>query len=400
MTSNNIEKPVILFGVTTSLSLILMRGYPQFLANLGWQVHVVSSHGTEFEDLATNSPCHTHPLRMERVPSPVRDFKSLIAWILLLRKVKPDIVSSGTPKAGLLGMLASRLCQVPRRVYHLRGLRLEGETGIKYKVLRTLEKVTCFCATDVLAVSPSLRTAAIDAGIVEPEKIHVLGAGSSNGVDLEHFSPHKHTRSRKEQLVTEVGLVPGVPIIGFVGRLSADKGLPDLMRAHQILKQRGVPHQMLVVGIVEEEASSTNTDDALGEFIESTTQTGYVSDTEPYYQLMDVLTLPTRREGLPNVALEAQATGVPVITTDVTGARDAIEDGLTGLLIPFGHAERLARAVEDILSNPQKREAMTMNARRFVAELFDRKKVWQALNDYYESGNSLGSIAMTADQED
>lgn len=397
MTTNNIEKPVILFGVTTSLSLILMRGYPQSLVDLGWQVHVASSPGAELEDLVTTSQCHTHSLEMERAPSPFRDLRSLTAWIRLIRKIKPDIVSFGTPKAGLLGMLASRLCRVPRRVYHLRGLRLEGETCMKYKVLRALEKITCFCATDVLAVSPSLRAAAIHAGIVAPAKINVLGAGSSNGVDLEHFAPHKRTRVRNEQLLAELGLVPGVPVIGFVGRLSADKGLHGLMRAHQRLKQRNVDHQMLVVGIIEDEFSSTNGDDALGDFLESTIQSGYVSDTEPYYHLMDVLTLPTRREGLPNVAIEAQAAGVPVITTDVTGARDAIEDGLTGLLVPFGDDEKLANAVEDILSNPKERDSMAINARQFVTESFDRRRVWQALNDYYEKGNSVSSALMASE---
>lgn len=382
MRNNNAEKPVILFGVTSSLSLILMRGYPQSLADSGWKVHIVSSPGIQLQELASDSHCHSHSLEMQRKPSPLRDVNSLLNWIRLLKEVKPDIVSSGTPKAGLLGMLASRLCNVPRRVYHLRGLRLEGETGLKYKILRALEKFTCSCATDVLAVSNSLKRVAVEARIVESEKINVLGSGSSNGVDLEHFSPQKHSKERQAKLLSELGMIPGVPVVGFVGRLTPDKGLREIMLAHQLLKQRNISHQLLVVGIIEDEKSFP----AFKDFLNSTIQTGYVNDVAPYYQLMDVLILPTRREGLPNVAIEAQACEVPVITTDVTGARDAIEDGQTGTLITFGNDEELADAVEAIILKPGKRRSMGRRARNFVIENFDRKTVWDDLDIYYEKG--------------
>ena len=121
-------KPRIVLGVTVDLSLRLMAGFPQYLAERGWDVHVVSSPGARLDALAGVDGVTVHALTMAREPSPVSDLRSLIAWMRLLRRLRPDVVSVGTPKAGLLGGIAARLTRVPGRVYMLRGLRLETST--------------------------------------------------------------------------------------------------------------------------------------------------------------------------------------------------------------------------------------------------------------------------------
>jgi len=360
-----------------------MRGYPQHLADSNWDVHVVSAPGPGFHEFEARSGVTKHSLKMERSPSIFKDMVSLVRWCLLLLKVKPDIVSSGTPKAGLLGMLASRLVKVPRRVYHLRGLRLESLTGLKYFVLKAMEKMACSCSTEVLAVSASLREAAIRTGIVSPDKIHVLGKGSSNGVDINHFNPENATESRKEELTQALGLIPDVPVIGFVGRLTLDKGLETLKKAHEELKKQGIRHQFLVVGGVENDVLTGHQDSPHGYLGKAFVQTGRVKDVAPYYPLMDLLTLPTQREGMPNAVLESQACGVPVVTTDVTGARDSIRNGRTGVLFTYGDYQELAQVIAKLLSERDLMNRMSQVGRRFIEENFSRNRVWELLDEFY-----------------
>lgn len=375
----------IVLGVTVDQSLVLLRGFPQKLVSEGWEVHLVSSDGPGFEEFEGIDGLQLHRISMERTPSPIKDVKSLIAWLRMMRDVRPDVVSLGTPKASLLGLMAAAISRVPKRTYLLRGLRLEGETGLKASILRSVEKMTVALSTDVLAVSDSLRQVALRLGIVQPEKIRVLGLGSSNGVNLDWFRPDAMPPQEKEQFACSLGLMAEIPIIGFVGRLTQDKGIEYLIDASSILSGRGCDHQLLIVGNIDDAAISDSTIAHLAHS-RRVVVTGRVKDSQPFYQLMDLLALPTRREGLPTVALEAQASGVPVVTTDVTGARDSILDGASGILVPFGDAPALAAALEGILTQPLTHSKMSRDARDFVSTHFSQDGVWGLLLKYYAEG--------------
>lgn len=376
------QRQTIVLGVTVDQSLVLLRGFPQKLASEGWEVHLVSSGGPGFEEFEGIEGLHIHRIPMERSPSPIKDVKSLIPWLRLMRDVRPDAVSLGTPKASLLGLMAAAIYRVPKRTYLLRGLRLEGETGLKASILRTVEKVTVSFSTEVLSVSDSLRKAALQLGIVRPHKIRVLGSGSSNGVNLNWFRPNTMAQQEREKYALSLGLSPGLPVVGFVGRLTRDKGIEDLISASRILREQGCEHQLLIVGNIDDDAIDES---GMANFVNSSrvVVTGRVKDSQPYYQLMDVLALPTRREGLPTVALEAQSSGVPVVTTDVTGARDSILNGSTGILVPYGDAIALAAALQRLLLEPNTKAEMSVRAREFVSGHFSQGRVWELLMEYY-----------------
>ena len=363
--------PVILLGVTVDLSLTLMTGFPEYLRDAGWDVHVATSPGDRLDLLSTVPGITAHALPMEREPSPAADLRSLGQWRSLIATTRPDVVTVGTPKAGLLGGIAAMLARVPVRVYVLRGLRLETTTGAQRLVLTALERLSCAVAHEVIAVSPSLRKRALDLRLVPARKIRVLGEGSSNGVDLSRFAPDAVSSEEVAALAAQLGLVPGVPVVGFVGRLSADKGLGMLARARQLLAARGVDHQLLIVGPVEGGDS-----DELRGAGRPPIEPGYVPDPARYYQLIDVLCLPTYREGFPNVVLEAAAAGVPTVTTDATGAVDSVVDGVTGFAIPVDDTERLADRLEELVSHPDVRQRMGAAARARVESAFRREIVW------------------------
>lgn len=374
--------PRILLGVTADISLTLMRGFPEYLRDHGWDVHVVSNPGPALTALSAVPGISTHALAMERRPSPLQDLRSLSSWCRVLHSVRPDVLSVGTPKAGLLGGIAGFLMRVPRRVYLLRGLRLETSSGIRRRVFWVLERISIGVAHEVVSVSDSLRARVVGLGLVHSTKILVLGHGSSNGVDIAAFSASAFAPGEIATLADSLHIAPAIPVIGFVGRLSADKGLKVLAEARSILIQRGVDHQLLIVGGIDEgeDESLLNTMGLEGREIIAT---GQVHDTRPYFKLIDILCLPTYREGFPNVVLESAASGIPAVTTDATGAIDSVIAGETGLIVDVGSATELADALQTLIFDPIRRAEMGAAAHRYVSENFARADVWERTNSYY-----------------
>lgn len=378
------QTPTLLLGVTTPTSFLLLDGLPQYLAAQGWQVHLVSSHGQAPVEMTGVPGVERHEIPMRREPAPAWDVLALLRWVVLVAQIRPSVLSSGTPKAGLLGLLAGWFLRVPRRIYHLRGLRLETETGLRLQLFKQLEKLTCFCATDVLAVSPSLRDRVISLGLAPSVKVSVLGDGSSNGVDTLRFRPNSMSDGQKIALAAGLGLAPNTPTIGYVGRLNADKGLNVLAESSAILHRRGFDHQLLIVGEVDGGFSDPwAATDQLKKV--SPVVTGFVGDTAPYYQLMDVFCLPTFREGFPNVVLEAGASGCPTVTTTATGAKDSVVDGVTGRLVAAGDAAGLADALMETLRGTG--SLMGLRAREHVVARYDRQRIWNLTSAFYKRNN-------------
>jgi glycosyltransferase involved in cell wall biosynthesis len=375
--------PRIVFGVTVDYSIKLLGKIPEELAKDGWDVHVVSAPGIELDALEKAGSVTYHRLPMEREPRISKDFRSLLRWIKTLRAIDPDVVSIGTPKASLLGLAAAWLLRVPARVYFLRGLRLETSIGLERFALRISEKLAAGFATHIVSVSPSLREVYLDNNLTNPDKITVLGHGSSKGVNLKRFRPARPEDAGEIQsLGAEVGLRAGVPVVGLVGRQNVDKGLSFFTDALRHPAMAGVKYQVLVIG--GDEASGLlsrllQESQSYSVFIDN------VSDVERYFHLMTVLCLPTQREGLPNVVLEALASGTPVITTDATGARDSIENGVTGIQVARDDAEALAKALKEVLTNASLRDKLSSNSRPWVQNRFSEKLVIPLHKAFYEN---------------
>lgn len=358
-----------------------MRGFPQYLVKRGWDVHIVSSPGPALQRLSAVAGVRTHEIRMAREPSPAADVKALFAWLRLLARVRPDLIFVGTPKAALLGGIAAWIARVPRRIYLLRGLRMETESGAKRMALAFMERVAMWVPHRVVSVSPSLRARVVELGLVAPQKISVVGAGSSNGVDIAGFDRSCFKDADLELLRTKHGIDAEVPVVGFVGRLTEDKGLSVLADARALLLAAGVDYQLLVVGGVDS-GTVHHSLDRVRSFGRAPIETGRIDDPAIYYQLMDLLCLPTLREGFPNVILEAAASGIPAITTTATGAVDSVVDGKTGLLVPPADSAALAEALRTLLADTELRRRMGASALKNAEGRFAQVPFWDALIDF------------------
>lgn len=376
------RKPRLVCVVTISMSTKFFEGQLAYLTDRGFDVTMISSPGPELELLAAEGMA-TCAIPMEREISPLRDIHSIWTLWRSFRKLRPDIVNVGTPKAGLLGTLAARMAGVPCVIYTLRGLRLETTSGVKRGLLIFTEWIACNLAHSVRCVSPSVQKSAIGLGIAQQVKTCVVGNGTSNGIDVKRFTPESRSSEKTQTLRSELGIPAEAQVVGFVGRFTRDKGVEVMYRAFLGLKSDHPDLKLLMVGDFEsgdpvrtDLRSSINSDHAV-------VQTGFVDDVAPYYSIMDILAFPSYREGFPGVPLEAQAAEVPVVTSNATGAIESVVDAVTGFVVPVGNVEQLQKAIRRLLDDPELRKSMGCAGRQWVVQNFRREEIWEALlTDY------------------
>ncbi len=367
---------------TVPWGLRFLSGQVSFMRRVGFGVHAVSSPGPGLVAFGEAEHVAVYAIEMTRRVTPLRDLRALWELWRLLRSVRPEIVHGHSPKGGLLAMIAGWLARTPVRIYHLRGLPVLTASGARRRILRVSERTSCRLAHRVLAVSHSMRSIAIREGLCDAGRIKVLLGGSGNGVDATgRFRPlgGDVRRAAREQH----HIPPGALVIGFVGRITRDKGVCELASAWRQLRDRHACLHLLAVGVFEDE-------DPLPDEVVSALRsdprvhfTGLDWDTPRLYAAMDVLALPSYREGLPNVLLEAAAMALPVVATATPGCADAVQDGFTGTLVPPRDADALANALERYLSDPAVRATHGDAGRRRVLAEFRQEAIWQAVAEEY-----------------
>jgi lipopolysaccharide/colanic/teichoic acid biosynthesis glycosyltransferase/glycosyltransferase involved in cell wall biosynthesis len=366
---NDSRQNTLLLAVTSPLSWGFYKGLIGHLRQAGFSPVLVSSPGSCLEATSQQEGVPGIAVAMEREIAPLKDLVSLWKLYQAIRRIRPDVVDASTPKAGLLLSIAAWLVRVPCRIRSLYGLRLETTTGLKRSVLWLAEWTAAACSNRVFCISPSLRDCAVGLKVVSAEKAIVLEKGGF-GVDVQHFAPRGSRSPETESLRRQLGFSPGTPVVGFVGRFVRDKGIRQLVQAFEKLRQIHPQLRLLLVGDFEE---GDPVEPETRRYIESTaaiSRSGFVSDTAPYYKLMDVMVLPTYREGFGQVALEAQASGVPVVTTTATGAIDSVINGVTGILVPVGDSDSLADAIGKLLVDQELRLRMGRAGRQWMKRDF------------------------------
>lgn len=372
---NRGKQPSIVVGITNAQTCLVLRGRLHALREAGFDVTLISSPGELLGRIAAEEGVHSIAIPMERGIALFADLISLFRIWRVLRRLRPDISEFSTPKAGLLGNLAALLCGVPHRVYFLRGLRLETATGWQRLLLLFAEKVASACSHTVLCNSSSLQQRAGMLALASHRRLCLLGHGSSMGVDVDRFSPDRD-KAESDRIRYSLGMPLDAPVLGYVGRLTRDKGIPELLLAFEQILDRVPEARLLLVGWFDasEDALPPEMRARIAAY-PGVTCTGFVHDTAPYYRAMDLLVLPTWREGFPNVVLEASASGLAVVTTTATGARDAVLPGVTGILAAPGDSAAIAEAVVRLLAAPQERKRMGAAGRLWVTERFRKEHV-------------------------
>jgi glycosyltransferase involved in cell wall biosynthesis len=386
--------------VTVPESFVFLRGQLGFMHAHGFRITGVSSPGPFQEVIAREEPIELRSIEMPRRITPRQDLGTVARLARAMRRVRPQIVHAHTPKGGLLGMLAARLAGVPVRVYHMRGLPFMSASGARRRLLQATERVACALADRVICVSHSLRESAIAHGLCAPEKIVTLAGGSGNGVDaVSRYAPRADDPSRRSAIRRGWDVPAGATVIAFIGRVVVDKGVCELAAAWALLRDAH-PDAWLVLAGSEEPQNAVPPSVLAGLRRDPRVRLlGHVHEPRDVYVGADVVTLPTYREGFPNVLLEAAAMRRPVVSTRVPGCVDAVVEEETGLLVPAREHAALARALGRYLAEPALRAEHGQAARVRVLREFDQRRIWEALRAEYLALLTARGQALPAERE-
>jgi glycosyltransferase involved in cell wall biosynthesis len=377
----NADRPRLVHVLVASVGVGYLQGQLQYFQNRGFDVTVLCPKQRRDEwEVALPEGASMMEVPMEREIAPLQDLVSLWRLWRTMRALRPAVTNVGNPKPGLLGGLAAWLNRVPCRFYTLHGLRFETTKGLKRRLLIYAERVACRLAHRVICVSHSVREKVIACGLTSRERTVILGSGSCNGVDASRFAATPDTIRRTAELRRQLGIPKQAPVLLFVGRLTRDKGIPELIEAFLRLESRFPQLRLLLVGCCEPEDPLPVRTRLHLETNPRVIFRGAVSDTVPYYALADVLVLPSHREGLPTVVLEAQAAGRPVVGASATGITDVVTDGETGLLFPVGDVHALTEAVGRVLSDKVLAARLGRAGQAQVRQKYRQEPIWQAFH--------------------
>ena len=312
---------------TVAISLdFLLKGQLAFL-NKEYEVVAVSGKDQHLEKVAYREGVRTESVTMQRSISPLKDLVSLWKLFWLLKKEKPQIVHSITPKAGLLSMIAAKLAGVPVRVHTFTGLIFPTRKGVIQVVLIYMDKLLCYCATNIYPEGKGVKDDLIRYKITN-KPLKVLANGNVNGIDKDYFDPELYNLEDKIELRKKLGILENDFIFIFVGRLVRDKGINELIAAFLKLEFNSKKVKLLLVGPFENDLDPLNNETikAIEEFNNIIT-VGFQRDVRPYFAISDALVFPSFREGFPNVVLQAGAMGLPCIVTNINGSNEIISEG-------------------------------------------------------------------------
>jgi glycosyltransferase involved in cell wall biosynthesis len=376
--SESKKKLVRITTVPLSLDKIL-DGQLAFMNN-HYEVIAVSSEKEYLTRCAKNEGVRFKHIEMTRKITPIKDFISLIKLISFLKKERPLIIHSHTPKAGILAMLASKITNIPIRLHTVAGLPLMEEKGNKKKMLELIEKLTYSFSTFVFTNSNGLYKYIIDNNYVSKSKLKVIGNGSSNGVDVNYFSPTSVSEKEKEKLKSSLGILENDFTFVFVGRIVADKGINELIKAFDTISFQNNAIKLLLVGEQESHLDPLNENTLkLISTNKNIIKTGFQKDIRPFLAVSDALVFPSYREGFPNVIMQAGAMELPVIATNINGCNEIIINEKNGVLIELKNNGAIVKAMVRLIEDEAFYKNLKSNARSMIVSRFERKVICEKI---------------------
>lgn len=368
-------------AVDISLRYLLLNQL-KFIIRANYHVTSISSFGPNTNAIEEQGIKHI-AIPISRKFSPLADLMTLWRLYKLIKREEFVIVHTHTPKPSLLGQMAAKMAKVPIIINTIHGFYFhDNMIGLKRRFYILMEKIAALCSNVILSQNPEDIDTAIKEKICHPTLIKLLG----NGIDLTRFNPKSVNLKNVEHIRNSLGITHNKKIVGFVGRLVAEKGFLELLDAAKIILATLPNVVFLIIGPTDSEKQ-----DAISPSIVAETNlhnsfifTGLRQDMPELYKMMDVFTLPSHREGFPRSGMEASAMGIPCVMTNIRGCRQVVQHGRNGLLVPYKNPQKLAEALLDLLLNPIKAEKMGKTGIQIAKEQFDETKVFEKVLNEYE----------------
>jgi glycosyltransferase involved in cell wall biosynthesis len=377
------SRPLVAHVTTTDISLELLLG-PQLeaFAAAGYEVVGVSAPGPYVDALARRGIRHVPLEHATRAFAPLDDARALTELVGVFRRLRPAIVHTHNPKPGVYGRIAARVARVPVVVNTVHGLYAQpGDPWAKRAAVYSMERLASLCAHAELVQNPEDVETLARQGVPR-RKLTVLG----NGIDLARFDPATVTDNDVRAARAEMGACrPDDVVVGLVGRLVREKGYLDVFAAAARLRERMPTVRIAVIGVEESEKGDALTPADRARAVDAGVRfLGGRSDVVRLYAGMDVHVLASHREGFPRSPMEAAAMGKPVVATNIRGCRQAVDHGVTGLLVPVRDPGALAGAIETLARDAEHRRRFGAAAREKAQRDFDDRRCVQITLDTYE----------------
>lgn len=378
------EKKIAVCQITSvdlTVKFLLLRQL-KFLKREGFEILVVCSRG-EWTDEIRDEGINIETIKIKRRISPISDLLTLFKLLFYFEEQEFDVVHTHTPKAALLGQMAAKLAGVPIIINTIHGYYFNENTGfLKRRFFILIEKISGLFSDLIFFQSKEDMETCVRERIANSSKIRFLG----NGINLKQFSPQRFPSDFIEKKKRNLGLNPGLKIVGMVGRLVKEKGYSELFQAFKKVLEKFPQTLLLVIGPLDPEKRDSLNPEIVKKYKigDKVKFLGLCKDIEEIYPLMDIFVLPSWREGFPRSVLEASAMGKPVIATNIRGCREAVENGKTGLLVPVKNPEKLAQAIIYLLENPEKAEEMGRNGKEKAQKEFDENQIFDRINKEYQ----------------
>lgn len=347
-----------------------------------YEVVIIASPGPQMKTIEERENVRTVAIPIERPISLWKDLVSFIRIIKTFKKEKPDIVHGVVSgKGSFLAMIAGWLLRVPIRIYTFTGNGGLSKTGILGFVLKTTSRISCFCATHLIAEGLGVKTD-LETSKITKKELRILGNGNIRGIDADYYKRTDEVIAEAEKIKHDIG---GQFVFSFVGRIVADKGINELVNAFSRLNKIDTGTRLLLIGgydygfnpVLDQTRKEIDSNPSIF-------AVGIQSDVRPYLVASNCFILPSYREGVPNSVLEAGAMGVPSIVTDINGSREIIHNGETGLIIPSKDENALYDAMLFMNTHTTEVEKMAAISRESVLSRYEQKYVHQCLLDYYK----------------
>ncbi len=366
--------------VDSSLRYLL---YPQLTAvrDRGADIVGISAPGPYADGLAAEGIRHVPLTSSTRSMNPLADVRAAGELWRILRRERPDVLHTHNPKPGLYGRVVGRLARVPIVVNTCHGLYFtETDPWAKRTILLLLEGIAARFSDAELVQSEEDLDRLVRRHVYPRRRTRLLG----NGVDLGRFRPDALSDAERTELrAREIDARDDQIVVGMVGRLVAEKGLLELFDAARRLDDRYV---VVVIGPDDPEKPDALDRRTVGDAAAQGVRfLGMRDDVDRLYGAMDLFVLPSWREGFPRAAMEAAASGLPVIASDVRGCRQVVDDGVTGLLVPVRDGGALADAIRTLGDDPERRRVMGKAAINRASTSFDESRVVEIVLETYRS---------------
>ena len=362
----------------------LLSGQLNFM-NSFYDVIAVSSDDEYLTKIGKKEHVATFHLEMSRKITPIQDVFAVLKLVFFLRKEKPLIVHTHTPKAGIVGMLAAFLARVPNRFHTVAGMPLLEETGFKRKILDFVEKLTYHCATKVYPNSFGLKNIIEKNNYCSSNKLKVLANGSTNGIDTSYFSRELFSKESNDKLRESLHISIDDFVFIFVGRLVTDKGINELVGAFEKIEKEYQNVKLLLVGDYENELDplSSKTLEIIKQN-KAIISVGFQNDVRSFFAIADCLVFPSYREGFPNVVMQAGAMSLPCIVSDINGCNEIIVQNKNGLLIPVKNQNVIFEAMKLVMSDIDLFSSMKKESKEMIVKRYEQQVVWQAILEEYQ----------------